>query len=185
MNVTFFVTQASNIEGYYEHERKNALTHGLSRDIAARLTDVDEEWQVKWLRNNNFEDYKNELRDVSFQAINLAFERMKDYATWCLRNSNNRGRYLEMTAYQHLANCLLLLATALQAEPPRLTRYANNDVIMELVSFAAFAAHHQSTNKHDVLQRWRVNVELWLARDAPSRALRNTTWTYVPAAGPF
>ena len=162
----FYATQASNVEGFYEHERNNAVTHAISAELAERLSDVTFEWTEYGVYFRSFADYKMELQKLAFRAMELSYMRMEDYATWCLRNSNNRGRYLEMTAYQHLANGLLLISHALQAEPPGKTRYANNDVLMELISFASFAAHHQSTNKHDVLQRWRENVELWLAHDA-------------------
>jgi hypothetical protein len=162
----FYATQASNIEGFSEHERNNAVTHAISAEIADRLYDVTFEWCEYGVDYKSYADFKMELQQIAFRAMELSFMRMEDYATWCLRNSNNRGRYLEMTAYQHLANGLLLISHALQAEPPGMTRYANNDVLMELISFASFAAHHQSTNKHDVLQRWRENVELWLAHDA-------------------
>ena len=69
------------MDGYYEHERRNPYTHGLSEEIAARLTDVTEEWQLNGLRYNSVDDYNMELHDVSFQAIDLAYERMNDYAS--------------------------------------------------------------------------------------------------------
>ena len=116
------------------------------------LNDVVWEWQQFGDQRSTLPDYKTQLRDITMQAMNLSITRMQDYSNWCLRNSNNPGRYIEYRAYQHLANGLMLVDIAIQEEPPGLTRYARNDVLMELLEYASFAALHNPPNKHDTLE---------------------------------
>jgi len=49
--------------------------------------------------------------------------------------------------------------------PPPQFRYCSNAVIGDLVSFIATIFQPTALNRHDPAQRWRENVELWIARD--------------------
>jgi len=98
-------------------------------------------------------------------AFDIARAREDQYVSHIANNSNNHCRLLMAQAYHHLAWGLTQLASYVQAEPPAQFRYCRTAVIVELVSFIATIFQHTALNLHDPAQRWRQNVELWIARD--------------------
>ena len=98
-------------------------------------------------------------------AFGIARAREDKYVSHIANNSNNRGRLVMAQAYHHLSWGLTQLAAYVQPDPPEQFRYCSNAVIIELVSYVATVFEPTALNLHDPAQRWRENVELWIARD--------------------
>ena len=96
-------------------------------------------------------------------AIDTAQERFQQYVRCADARSNNRGRYLQMKAQEHIAHGLMLLAAHCdENEPEQLdlgrSRYCHNAVVAELVDFLWKHAQPIVTNRHDICERWCSNV---------------------------
>ena len=127
---------------------------------------------------SNYADYglvglfKDDLVYLADLAHMIAHERYQQYREWTWRCSNNRARLLDLQAYEHFAQGLLIISTYLDPaershELAHEYRYCSNCVIAKLVDFAIQIVRPSCANRCDLLDRWSENAQLWVARDAP------------------
>ena len=112
------------------------------------------------------ESYRAFLLQAARLAEDAQHQRFDIFDRHAAQEEHLRGKFLQRTAYYWIAQGLLQLAAAVEEEPPRMTRYASNDVIGWLVDKAAQIAHRLVMSRADCAHRWAENVALWLARDA-------------------
>ena len=130
---------------------------------------------------------KRAMLDAARMAWEIAHVRFEQYAEFCFAQSTSRERLLILMAYEHLANGLLALATAVDPDEPRAPthphateaekrrawrwRYCGNVNIAAQLRLGCAFAHPHVANKCDLLERWWENAQLWLARDAGERKI--------------
>ena len=109
----------------------------------------------------NADTFRAGLLQVSQRALYIATIRLQKYMHWAYASSNNRGRMLELRAFQNLAMGLTQLAAHVVSHHPRgLHRYCSNAVIWEIADLAYFIFYPATANKADLSERWLENVEL-------------------------
>lgn len=128
---------------------------------------------------------KSALLDAARMLWDITRVRFEQYAEYCFEQSTFRKRLLILMAYEHLANGLLALTTAVDPDEPcapthpRATEterrralrwmYCGNVCIAEQLRLGCAFAHQHVANKCDLLEGWWENAQLWIARDAGKR----------------
>ena len=155
---------------HHHEETRNVPLHLMQSDLHAHL----------YRSLSNYADdglvghFKDDLGYLADLAHRIAYERYQQYRAWTWRCINNRARFLELQAYEHFAQGLLILSTHLDPaershEFAHEYRYCSNCVIAELVDFALPMVRPSCANRCDLLERWSENAQLWDARDAPAK----------------
>jgi len=111
--------------------------------------------------------WKTEARAVAMLATTIATKRLEQYTADPA--SQNRGHQVAYRAYFHFADGIVQLAVHADVEPYRRYRYCHNGVIQELMGWGAEIADPRVTNQCDCAKRWIENIQLWTARDAPTK----------------
>ena len=127
-------------------ERVNTHLHGLERLLWEDLAHSLDLYQNHVYEADAIIDFRENLKHAANEAMDAARKRFDQYAKCASVRSNNRGRYLQMKADEHIAHGLLLLAAHCdENEPEQLdlgrARYCHNAVIAELVQFLWDHAH--------------------------------------------
>ena len=112
-----------------------------------------------------WDNLKEHLKLIAQKAFSIAQVRDDQYISHIATNFSNRGRLLTAHAYHHLAGGCTQLAEYVQEEPSTEYLYCNNAVIVDLVAFIGDIFQPSVLKLHNPAQRWRENVELWIARD--------------------
>ena len=147
-------------------------THSTSRNVkvhSAEAQFADDLHQASRMpRKSNAEilKLKDVIAELSNHAADVAQARLAEFMQWIPANSINRGRMVAK-AYLYAECGLIQLAAAVMAEKTQL-RYADNAVIQWLIALLADSMAEGVINKHDAAERWLINAEAWLARDADS-----------------
>ena len=151
-------------------ERVNTNLHGLERLLWEDIAHSLDQFQNHVYEADAIIDFRENLKHAAHEAMDAARMRVDQYVKCASVRSNNRGRFLQLKADEHIAHGLLLLAAHCDEDEPEQfdqgrARYCHNAVIAELVQFLWDHAHPAVTNRHDITERWCSNVELWIARD--------------------
>ena len=91
-------------------ERVNADLHGLERILWDSIAHSLDTFQDHVYEADAIMDFRENLKHAAHEAMDAARKRFDQYAKCASVRSNNRGRYLQLRADEHIAHGLLLLA---------------------------------------------------------------------------